>query len=253
MAEPLVLSSSSVNTFLRCPRQWYHAYVERRRRPPSLKMARGIAGHTAIEYDLNAYMVDEVHQPTEAVVATFVDEYDKVAQETESDAKEKGELKDGGVRAVRHWSQAIAPAVEPVLVEQNGQFVINDVHYDWTADLKDRDGKVRDWKFSGRKPSGGSDYVLNMIGYAVGLRQVTGEVETGVQLDYMVCTKKPYHEPVSSGVVPDDAIDEFGAIVRGVHDQIQAGFFPPNGLQGYGVCDWCGYSDGTCTAYRSRR
>src|SRR5574343_522573 len=154
MAEPLVLSSSSVNTFLRCPRQWYHAYIERRRRPPSLKMARGIAGHTAIENDLKTYLEVGEHQPREMVVQTFVDEFDKVTIETEADNKEKGELKDGGVRAVGHWSTRVAPSVDPVLVEQNGQFVINDVHYDWTADLKDRDGKVRDWKFSGRKPSG---------------------------------------------------------------------------------------------------
>ena len=253
MAEPLVLSSSSVNTFLRCPRQWYHAYVERRKRPPSLKMALGLAGHTAIETDLEGYMVDELHLPAEAVVQTFSDEYDKISSDAGASTKETGEIKDGGVRAVRVWSQRVAPTIEPVLVEQNGQFVINDVHYDWTADLKDRDGKVRDWKFSGRKPSGGSEYVLNMVGYAVGLRQVTGEVETGVQLDYMVCTKTPYHEPVTSGVVPDDAIDEFGSIVRGVHDQIQAGFFPPSGLQGYGVCEWCGFGrDGTCTAYRKK-
>jgi hypothetical protein len=251
MAERLVLSSSSVNTFMRCPRQWYHAYVERRRRPPKLVMVRGIAGHTAIEEDLQDVVDGRGHQAEEEVVQTFVDEFERGSRDTEAPLKERAETKDGGVRAVKHWVHHVAPKVDPVLVEQNGQFVINDVLYDWTADLLDGDGKVRDWKFAGRKPDSGSEYTLNMVGYAIGLRQVTGEIESGRQLDYMVCTKRPYHEPITSGPVTDDEIDSFGEIVADVHDQIQAGFFPPHGLKSY-ACSWCGYSDGTCTAYRRK-
>jgi len=215
-------------------------------------MARGIAGHAAIEESLGEVVEYGEALEEAELLSVFSDQFDRLAVETETSHQERGATKDGGIRALQLWDRTVQPTIDPVLVEQNGQFVINDVYYDWTADLKDRDGKVRDWKFSGRKPSSGSEYVLNMTAYAIGLRQVTGEMEQGVQLDYLVCTQKPYHEPISGGPVPDEAIDEFGAIVRGVHDQIQAGYFPPSGLQGYGTCDWCGYSDGTCTAYRRK-
>jgi hypothetical protein len=251
MADPVVLSGSSLNTFLRCPTQWELLYVRRIRRPPNLKMALGISGHAAAEADLKHKVQTWEDLPREEVVQTFVDSF----HETAHDSPEKPEKKetratmlDSGVLAVGTWYDEVAPTTAPVLVEQNGQFTINDIHYDWTADLVDQDTIVRDFKFVGRKPDSGSEYALNMIGYALGFREMTGEIEAGVQLDYVVRTKKPYYLPLAAPTIPPKDISAFADIVTMTHQQISAGSFPPHGLKS-GACSWCGVSD-LCPYYR---
>jgi len=48
----LILSASSVGTYLRCPKQWEFAYIHKERRPPTIKQALGIASHEAYDKDI---------------------------------------------------------------------------------------------------------------------------------------------------------------------------------------------------------
>jgi hypothetical protein len=261
MAEPVVLSGSSLNTFLRCARQWEYAYVQRLRRPPSLKAALGIAAHDAVETDLRQKIVTRVDIPKSDVVDAFATKFRTEAADSEENEKKKetrATMLDSGVIAVGHWYDHVAPATQPVLVEQNGQFLLTirdrrteetmAVPYDWTLDMVDEQERVRDWKFVSKKPSGGQEYVLNMVGYAVGYRRLTGKIERGVQLDHIVRTKVPQYVPISSGPIEDESIFAFAGIVKDVVASINAGIFPPTGLKS-NACSWCGYAD-ICPAYK---
>jgi len=255
MTEPVVMSGSSLNTFLRCARQWEYAYVHRIKRPPSVKQAIGISGHYAIETDLKHKVQTWEDLPREEVIETFVDTFKVESADAEDDpAETKGQALDSGVRSVGTWYDKVAPAVAPLLVEQHGQFTLTvdsfGVPYDWTADLVDQDRNIRDWKFVGKKPSGGSTYILNMVGYAIGYREQTGEMESGVQLDHIVRTKNPYHYPISSGPVSDEDLAAFSDILVTSYRSIATGIFPPNGLRS-GACSWCGYKT-ICSAYKER-
>ena len=252
MAEPIVLSGSSMGTYLRCPRQWEHVYVRRDRQRPNLKAALGTAAHAAAELDYRQKVTSGVELPKDVVLDAFRDAY----VESSYDAVEKPEKKetiplflDSGIQATGFWYDDVAPLYQPVLVEQNGQFTINGIHYDWTLDYTDDKDVVGDWKFVGRTPNSAETYVLNMIGYAIGFRRLTGEIESGVRLDHVVRLKKPIHVPIEGPTVPDDDIYAFADTVKSVYDSIQMGSFPPNGLKS-GACSWCAYADGTCKAYR---
>lgn len=245
MAEPVVLSGSSLNTFLRCGRQWELAYVHRIKRPPSLRMARGTAGHTVAEIDLKHKLETGEDLPLEEILDTYRDEFVKETADSPENEKKK-ETKplylEAGLNGIKTWRLKVAPLVDPEYVEEPIQFTINGIPYSGTIDLADKKKKVRDWKFVGKKPDTRSqDYVVNMVGYVIGYRQKTGELESGVALDHIVLTKEPYHFPVESeGPTPDESIVAFAGIVGSVHDSIQKGAFPPTGLKS-GACSWCGY------------
>lgn len=241
MAEPIVLSGSSLSTFLRCGHQWYLAYVERIRRPPNVKLAVGIAGHKAVETNLAQKIESRVDLPTEQVVDAFSDEYESIRPDITDSPKLIGEGKDSGIKSVIVHHKLVAPAIQPLWVEREVTYDINGIPYAGTVDLVDQHEVVRDWKFTGRKPSG-DDYLLNKTGYALGYRQASGRRERGVTLDYIVRTKTPYHHPLKAGPVSDNDVRAFGQIVEGAYENINAGRFLPNGLMGQ-ACSWCGYRD----------
>jgi hypothetical protein len=248
MADPLVLSGSSINTYLRCARQWEYGYVQRIKRPPRLKMVLGTAGHTAVEQDLIHKMETGEDLPREQVQETFRDEFVELAKETDDDTDDVGKLTDSGIKTVGVWHDVVAPKTFPMMIEQHLQYKLNGTIIDGTIDVVHQDGRIGDWKFTGKTPDKrGGDYLLNMVGYAIGYRRMTGKVETGVVLDFMVRLKQPKHFPIASGTVPDESIVAYAGIVDDVVRAINAGLFPPTGLKS-GACSWCGYRD-ICSAY----
>jgi CRISPR/Cas system-associated exonuclease Cas4 (RecB family) len=253
MADPLVLSGSSINTYLRCAKQWEYAYVMRIRQPPTLRIAVGSAGHTVIETDLRQKLWTEQDLPLEQVQEEFRDEFVKESEDAEDTEKEtKGQALDSGVKAISMWHSTIAPKTLPSLVEEQVQYSLNDVIINGTIDIVHADGRIGDWKFTSKSPStkGDAGYLLSLVGYAIGYRHKTGRVETGLVLDHIVRTKEPKHVPVSSpGPVPDASILAYAGIVEDVAKGITGGYFPPTGLQG-SACSWCGYRN-ICPAFRA--
>ena len=253
MADPQVLSGSSLNTFLRCARQWEFAYVQRVKSPPTLKLALGSAAHTAVEKDLTHKLQTEEDLSKDEIQTIFRDEFVKEAQDAvEGKGETKGSMTDSGVQAVGFWRDEVAPRTKPALVEQPVKFKINGTDITGTIDIVHDDDRVGDWKFTGRSPQSGKSYVLNMVGYALGFRHLTGRMEKSILLDHIVRTKTPKHVPIESeGPVPDRSIQAYARIVGDVARQIDAGLFPPTGLQS-NACSWCGYKD-ICSAYQASR
>jgi len=253
MADPLVLSGSSINTYLRCGRQWEYAYVQRIRQPPTLRLAVGSAAHTVLETDLNHKLWTEQDLPVEQLQDEFVDEFERESYGAPDTEKETaGQAKDSGVRSVAAWHELVAPSTVPMMVEEPVQFSINDVIISGTIDIVHADGRIGDWKFTGKSPSkkGDPGYLLSLVGYGIGYRRKTGMVETGVVLDHIVRLKEPKHVPIASpGPIPDESIVAYTGIVEDVAQGITAGHFPPTGLNS-NACTWCGYKD-ICPAYRA--
>lgn len=253
MSEPVVLSGSSLNTFLRCPKQWEYAYIYRLKRPPSLKQALGTSAHSAAEVHMRAKLESHQDGPLDIVLDAF-----RTTWAVEgADAVEKGGKEtraayiDSGVAAVAAWHQQVAPLYQPAMVEQHVQFALNGIPIDGTIDLVDDQGVIRDHKFVSKKPSSNEQYIINLTGYAIGYRRMTGKVEAAVQLDHIVRTQKPYYEPISSdGPIDDAGIVAYAGIVNDVMKTIDTGVFLPHGLKTF-ACSWCPYTD-LCPAYRRR-
>ena len=251
MSDDQPFSASSIATFMRCAKQWEYAYVYELKRPPSIRMVLGTAAHAAEEVNYRQKIDTGVDLPTADVLDVFSDAFDSGARDAVTDVEEQeqpGAAKDSGIATLTVYHETVAPPIEPLWVEHEGLVHINDVPYSYTIDLVDKTGRVRDHKYTKRKPQGSGDYRLAMIGYAVGYRHETGEKEADVVVDYMVRTKQPYHWPVASeGPVPDRAIDAFAGVLEMVNQAILEGIFLPTGLTNH-ACSWCGYND-ICPAY----
>lgn len=248
-----VFSSSSIATFLRCGKQWEFAYVYAIKSPPTLRLVLGSAAHEAVEVNYRQKMATAQDLPVDDVQDAFSDAFDRLVIDVEpdDDGESPSDGKDSGIKLVTQYHKEVAPAVHPVMVEEQVQFRVNGIPFSGYIDLVDQARRVRDLKTVKQKPSS-NDYALNMIGYSIGFRQMTGEKESGVLIDYMVRTKKPYYHPVpSEGPVPDYAISQFAQIVQTVADAVSKGVFIPTGLTN-NACSWCGYKD-ICSDYRRTR
>jgi hypothetical protein len=250
-----LLSASSIQTFLRCAKQWYYAYILSIKAPPTLKQHLGTVGHATVATNLRQKMDTMVDLPTEAVLDEFSDRWDAGLADTKTEEDEDpGEFKDSGLKAVELVHTTVTPSVLPIWVEQPVQFAVNGIPYSGYVDLVDHLERVRDHKFVTRKPDG-QQYMLNMTGYAIAYRHLTGQVESDVIVDAVVRYKKgPQHRPVAAGgPVTDDAIRTFAGIAETVTEQITQGRFLPNGLVGNPpACSWCGYAD-ICDDLRAGR
>jgi CRISPR/Cas system-associated exonuclease Cas4 (RecB family) len=245
-------SASSVNTFLRCAKQWEYAYVYEFKRPPSVRSIIGISAHSAEETNYAQKIESKADLPLNDVLDVFSTSFDSQAPEAEPDKEETvGQAKDSGIKTLSVYHESVAPGIQPLWVEHEGLMMVNDIPYGYSIDLVDDKERVRDYKYTRKRPSEGSrDYKLNMIGYAMAYRNETGRKEADVVLDYMVRTQKPYHWPVaSSGPVSDNAISNFASILELVRHAVSEGTFLPTGLQGH-ACGWCGYRD-ICDAYNA--
>lgn len=251
-ADKQVFSGSSIATFMRCAKQWEYAYVYELKRPPSIRMVLGTAAHAAAEVNYAQKIETATDLPTTDVLDVFSDAFDAGAMDATPDSEDekesRGQAKDSGIASLTVYHETVAPPIQPLFVEHEGLIHVNDIPYSYTIDLVDTNGRVRDHKYTKRKPQGSGDYRLSMIGYALGYRHETGEKEADVVLDYMVRTKEPYHYPVAStGPVPDTAIDSFAGILAMINQALQEGIFLPTGLTNH-ACSWCGYRD-ICDAY----
>lgn len=219
--------------------------------PPTLKQARGIAVHRAVETNMAQKVITRYDLPVDDMADAYVTSFNEMAPEIEEGRHEIGAYTDSGVKLVRLHAKTVAPTIQPKWVEKPVQFAINGIPFSGQVDILDDANRVRDTKTTAAKPRGES-YVLNMTGYALAYRQETGEIETDTVLDYLVATKTPYYMPVAAGGPVDDAsIIRFAGIVETVHAAIQAGRFVPNGISS-GACSWCGYKN-ICPAYEQRQ
>lgn len=252
MVSPLVLSKSSVITYLRCGKQFWYAYIERRKEPPSVKQLLGRATHEAVEVNYVQKMASMADLPVAEVVDAFSTAYDREVGDIETPDEDTGKAKDDGVRMTKHYQAAVAPGVQPEMVEEPVQFEVNGIPYSGVIDLV-ANKRIRDLKTTGRAPSKEAAHRLELTGYALGYRHKTGEQESGTTLDYIVRTKKPQYIPIETGPVSNREIQAYATTVKQVSDAIEAGTFLPNGLVGNPpACSWCGFKR-ICPDYQKSR
>lgn len=217
-AAPLVLSASSVTTYLKCGRLWEAQYLLGLHKEPTGPQALGLAAHTAVEHTMRQKMASHIDLPEDEVVDVFVTAL--------ADLGSFGAEEAAGIAAIRCYLRDAAPYIEPAAVEQPFQFEVNRIPYSGQIDLIDSDGTVRDTKFVSRAPTADT-YRLNMTGYAL----VNGTPAT-TMLDAIVKNQRPKYVAVPVPIT-ERHVQHFAATVSRVHDNILAGRFPPCGKR------WC--------------
>jgi len=267
MSNPTILSGSSLNTFIECPKEWEYAYVWRLEKPPSYKMALGTAAHAVIEKAMLHHMEHGTYPEKDFWADTFLDEWAIAAEESkprnDKPEEQEGPHVESGLRCVDFYRTGVAPTIVPYRVEMPIKFTINSYIWTGTADLiedtsRDEDGlpvlhiRLRDHKFTSKRPDNPARYRWPMIGYAIGLRRDLGVIEDDVQLDYIIRNKKPVHHPVAlGGPASDQDILDLAQEIEDTMTVIQRGSFPPLGRD-TGACHWCPFWD-ICPSYNGRR
>lgn len=256
MTTPVVLSASSVSTYLRCGQQWYYAYVMNYKEPPNLKKVVGIATHRAVELNMEQKITTRVDLPTTDVIDAFSDSFDtEVVGIDASERKEAGDAKDSGVKITRLYHEVVAPPIQPYWVERQVQYAVDGIPFTGILDLVEerydpvldaRQFILRDVKTTSMTPAK-SRYAIQMTGYKIAVEHETNQPTSDVILDFLVRTKVPKYVPMYAEITPA-TVRQFSNVVTNVMAGISAGNFPPNGLVGT-ACSWCGYRD-LCPAFK---
>lgn len=247
------LSVTQVLMFTRCAKAWEYRYlIDGKPSPPSGAMIRGSAFHKAVEENMGQKV--ETHQdlPKDWVMDVFDDVYEDLVLETKwKENEDRGKVKDQGYDMLSEYHQTVAPTIQPVQVEQDFAVLkkvedpANDVSEEFivsgVVDLIDDKNVIIETKTSGRKVSKPKpDHVFQASTYADAYRIDTGNLESGVRLDYATAGKTP-------GVL-QFPIEVTDSMIRFVDNQIEAvaraialEIFIPN--RGNMLCspNWCAW------------
>lgn len=127
------LSPSQVTMFLKCPRSWELAYVEKKPRKTVARMFQGIFVHQGVEAVLKERLNNGSLPPLEMATDAFSDAFEQNKALIEDwEDEEEGAVKDVGVKCTKAYYDEAAPDATPIVVEKT-----------ITAVFKSADGKVR--------------------------------------------------------------------------------------------------------------
>lgn len=212
---PVVLSASSVNTYLDCHLQWWFEYVATMTGLESEERQTGIAIHEYAEARLKA--PDEKIVPADPTLA--------------------------GLAEV--WETDIFPTFrQPLHIEALFEINVNGVGFSGVLDAIDGQDVpwgieyiLRDLKSTKSRPSKGR-YRFNMIGYWLGAREDLGVECAALQLDYIVRTKTPYYWPEVQPLPDRDEVEAWAGVLERVANGIARSDYRPSGL-GTRACASC--------------
>lgn len=127
------LSPSQVTMFLKCPRSWELAYVEKKPRRTVARMFQGIFVHQGVEAVLKERLLNGKLPPLELATDTFSDAFEQSKKLIDDwEEEDEGSVKDVGVKCTKAYYEEAAPNATPIIVEKTV-----------TAVFKSADGKVK--------------------------------------------------------------------------------------------------------------
>jgi CRISPR/Cas system-associated exonuclease Cas4 (RecB family) len=142
-------SFSQLNMFLRCSMQYYFRYVLGLKERPNLNLARGSAGHEALELNAKHKMLEKIDQPVEQILDNFSTAFDHELKDFESGdlapGEDPGREKDATTEILRYYRLSKrgdgAEAITPKAVELDFTIPIppTEEHHD---EIKPITGKI---------------------------------------------------------------------------------------------------------------
>lgn len=234
------LSASSINMYLRCPRQWWYRYVLDLRIPPDGGLVVGKGVHTAAEEGMKGKMIsgeDPEPEASATLAAEAVAAECATGEVRYEEGQTTGQLVDKASRIASAWAEKAAPKSDPGEVEATFEKQIAGVKVIGRLDVVDKDGLVRDWKTSGRKPV--ADDVVSSV-----QTEIYSHVrDRGLIYHYLVDGKTGVaaHDVAVTGNTSARAARLAVATVSEVAHGISAEVFPRKRDGWHCSKRWCGY------------
>jgi CRISPR/Cas system-associated exonuclease Cas4 (RecB family) len=246
MVEINYLSYSQLNMYVRCPRQYFYRYVEKKIYPPKARLSQGRAFHFAHEDGFTRKMADHKGYKTSDLMILFAEYFDREVQNNEpifEEGENHGKLLDEGVGAVSVYGKSKACHIYPKQVEMPFEIGFKNAPFTFKGyiDLIDVGSRLIDIKLRSRRFSEKEQETdLQLTSYFVGYREVFGTNPKEIAWDLTLTQKKIQYErvPVTRGEID---VKHFLLTVADVAKAIQTGIFYPNTTSFLCSKDWCGY------------
>lgn len=239
------LSSTQINMFLRCPKQYEFRYIKGIKIPPAGILILGSAGHSAIAHNYTQKIKTHKDLKTSDVLDFFAEDFDRRVEEENPifDDKKPGELKDNGVRVLDKYQKVKAVTIQPKEVEKEFAIEFENVSYfiKGFIDLITDSKELIDHKISKKSPSQQDlDDQLQMTGYKLGYKCLYGEDPAELRYDYLITTKIPQIKSYPTFRTDED-LDEYLELVGNLVEVLKTGSFYKN-TQGWHCSQkMCGY------------
>lgn len=241
------VSLSQISTYMRCPLLYYWQYETEFKRPFPSAITFGSATHKTLEINYKQKIDTNQDLPVDALQEVFSYEFDRMVDKTDwEEGEEPGAVKDEGINLIPVYMQQIAPKTQPIAVERAFDVELEDAEFTLRGviDLVTDQGVIVDTKTSKRSPN--QDVIvgnLQMIIYSVAHRQLFGEPERGLRMDYLVRTKTPKTVTLEADPSTDHDIKRMLRTLNVVARGIRSKLYYPN--PGSFMCSpkGCGYYD----------
>lgn len=269
---PEHLSVSQIGDFCHCPERWRLKHNEKIPEPSSPQVIRGRSVDAAVNADMRHKREHGVLMERRDVEALA---YDTVAAEFRhgevlakgSIRAAEGETKDVAVSLASLHHTDVAPAIEPVAIQQEITLQMGDQDGDLppivgVIDLTDKAGRVRDTKTSGRRPADDqADISDQLTQYFISYEALNSKPPTALVLDNLVWYKPSGKNPRGKGVyLPQETtrgpaqIVSYINKVKAVNAAMKAGIAIPADINSWKCSPrWCGFFGGACRYTRGVR
>jgi hypothetical protein len=248
------LSQSQIRTYLYCGEYFRRERIEGEFLGlKTVSMARGSGVHRGAEHNFTQKKETHADLPKSEIVGAAVQGYEEQLEADgfglwmppEEKARGKatvvGEEKDRTVRLAKLFTEKVAPPIQPTMVEAQGTVVVKEDVLEFVGFLDVIEGKkIHDLKTATKKDSPATIHTdFQVTSYATIFKAVTGEWPDVFQKEILVDTKTPNVQILQTQRDEADAQAWLNMVVA-VHNQIEAGIFPPATL-GFWKCapKWC--------------
>jgi PD-(D/E)XK nuclease superfamily len=247
------VSYSQLNLFANCAEAYRRRYIENEIIPPGIAALRGRAVHVAAELNHRQKLTTGVDLPLQDLVDAAATGFDTAKREgywltpdEESEGADHalGHAKDRAVKLTGLYASAVAPAIQPAMVEERIRIVLPDSPADilGVLDVATTDGRIKDLKTAGRSKSQlDADTSLQLSVYALTYHAKTGQHAAGCDMEVLVDTAVPKHQRLTTVRTRRD-FEVLVARTNALLNARKAGIFPPANL-GHWLCGpkYCGY------------
>jgi len=238
------ISWSQINTWQRCPRQWYYRYVMGLKMRPSGALIEGSCYHTALEVNFKQKVTSKEDLPISDCLDVFSGAWEARVKQEESidwEDEEPGKLKDEGIWLVRTYLETTSPSVQPVEVEKPYVRMIGSVPAVGVVDLTDIKERVIDHKTSNKmyqQEDVDKDDQITTYAFLKN-RAIVGQVHVAVKPTKTL----PPRIIVMKTFRTDAHIKWWLDMVTGILEQMKTGNAPPRPYGWWCSPRFCGYYD----------
>jgi hypothetical protein len=244
-----------------CPYRFKRQYLQKEKFPGGPSMIAGTSFHRAAQVNSKQKVKSFTDLPVDDLKDAARDSWMERAKEgvyiAKDDLPDKPRiLKESfndALRAVELYREEVAPRVLPVFAEEKFQESFGfEIPVVFVVDYIDADGKIGDWKTSGKKPQEGeARNSLQGVFYAMGYEQHFGKPPADFEQYWLVTRRGKTGNPTTSdwfhqSYLPTQA--DYRGLQARIADFLQAlrlGLFPPS----YRGAWWC--TDGFCEYFQT--